>query len=122
MPATALIPLTSRCRVCGYPIRWTPTYLTAPARGAFAPPQFENTATTTCPGGCGRSVSDRDHPCDACWDRLPVGLRRGLLLSLVGGEVSSARMEVAAYFRDHSPPQHSIRPPEPSQHIQGATT
>lgn len=122
MPATALIPLISQCRVCGHPIRWTHSHLAVSGREAVVPRRFENSALTTCPGGCCRPVSDRDHPCDTCWDRLPAGLRRGLLLSLVGVEVSSARTEVAAYFRDHSPPEHSIRPPEPSHQTQGATT
>ncbi|OBK04831.1 hypothetical protein A5722_01260 [Mycobacterium vulneris] len=72
---------------------------------AAFPPRLENTAQTRCPGGCGRTVADADHPCDRCWDRLPAALRRGLLLSLAGLEVNTARIDVAAYFRNHAAPQ-----------------
>lgn len=102
MPITALLPLSSECRICGHPIRWTYSYVAVPGtHQAVFPPRVNKTTATRCPGGCGRTVNDADHPCDTCWDRLPTALRRGLLLSLAGVEVNTARIDVAAYFRDH---------------------
>lgn len=105
MPVTALLPYRSPCRICGHPIRWTASYVAVPgSHHAVLPPRLEKTVQTRCPG-CGRTVTEADHPCDTCWDRLPVALRRGLLLSLAGLEVNTARVDVAAYFRDHPAPQ-----------------
>lgn len=88
MPVTALLPYRSPCRICGHPIRWTASYVAVPgSHHAVLPPRLEKTVQTRCPGGCGRTVTEADHPCDTCWDRLPVALRRGLLLSLAGLEV-----------------------------------
>lgn len=110
MPVVELIPYTSPCRICGHPIRWTHSYVAVPdGHHAVLPPRLEKTVPTSCPGGCGRTVNDADHPCDMCWDRLPAALRRGLLLSLAGVEVNTARIDVTVYFRDHPAPASTRR-------------
>ncbi|MBV0920278.1 hypothetical protein KC238_23765 [Mycobacteroides chelonae] len=104
MPVTAVLPDTSPCRICGHPIRWTSRwrFVRVPNsdQAAFAAQQAKT--APPCPGGCGRTVNNADHPCDMCWDRLPADLRRGLLLSLAGIEDNTARTDVATYFRDHA--------------------
>lgn len=118
MPVTALIPLSSECPVCGHPIRWSHSGLpAAAAHQDVVPPRLEKAVRPPCPGGCGRTVEDRHHPCDSCWDRLPVHLKRGLLLSLAGVEVSSVRVEVLAYFRKHPPAPASAETKQRCGHL-----
>lgn len=111
MPVTAVVPDTSPCLICGHPIRWTTRwrFVKVPnsEQAAFAAQQEKS--APPCPGGCGRTVNNPDHPCDMCWDRLPAALRRELLLSLTGIEVNSARIDVAAYFRAHPAPKPTDR-------------
>ncbi|MGY1994504.1 hypothetical protein [Mycolicibacterium fortuitum] len=107
MPVTAVVPDTSPCRICGHPIRWTSRwrFVKVPNSDQAAVAAQQEKAAPPCPGGCGRTVNNADHPCDTCWDRLPATLRRGLLLSLAGIENNTARTDVAAYFRDHTASQ-----------------
>lgn len=111
MPVASLIPLSSECHVCGHPIRWTHSFEAAPGtHQEVFPPRPEKTVLPQCLGGCGRTVNDHHYPCDSCWDRLPVNLKRGLLLSLAGVEVNSARVAIAAYFRNQPAPLRTDQP------------